>query len=89
MKKFYLILSSLFLFGCSSSNETPSLDLKIENRQIEMMGRHEVINAIGDCRSANLRPVMIYSRIKVNNHVTPIVIDITCATTGMIRKGKE
>ena len=87
MKKFYLILSSLFLFGCSSSNETPSLDLKIENMQIEMMGRHEVINAIGDCRSANLRPVMIYSRIKVNNHVTPIVIDITCATTSMINKG--
>jgi len=52
-----------------------------------MMERQEVISAIEECRAANLRPVMIYSKIKVNNHITPIVIDITCATTGMITKG--
>ena len=82
-----LILGMVAALGaCSSNSELPNVELKLENRQAEMMGRQEVIAAIEECRSANLRPVMIYSRIKVNNHVTPIIIDITCAPSSMIKR---
>jgi hypothetical protein len=85
MKKLFIIGLVGALSGCSSSSEPPSMELNLHNREVEMMGRQEVISAIEECRSANLRPVMIYSRIKVNNHVTPIIIDITCAPSSMIK----
>jgi|TARA_R110002126_G_C10371947_1_gene493485 hypothetical protein len=52
------------------------------DEEIEVMTRHEVINAIEDCKAVNLRPVMIYSRLRINGHKTPVIIDITCATYG-------
>jgi|TARA_R110000796_G_scaffold45547_2_gene110115 hypothetical protein len=49
------------------------------DEEIEVMTRHEVINAIEDCKAVNLRSVMIYSRLRINGHKTPVIIDITCA----------
>ena len=89
MRQIYIWVMLTALGACSSNTEPPSMELNLHNRQVEMMERQEVISAIEECRAANLRPVMIYSKIKVNNHITPIVIDVTCATTSMIAKGKE
>ena len=82
----YVLGVVVALGACSSNSEIPNVELKLENRQAEMMGRQQVISAIEECRSAYLRPVMIYSNIKVNNYITPIIIDITCAPSSMIEK---
>jgi hypothetical protein len=43
------------------------------------MHRQEVINAIEDCKTANLRPVLFYSLRYVNDKPIPMIADITCA----------
>ena len=43
------------------------------------MKRQEVINAIEDCKSANLRPVIFYANRYVNDMAIPMIADITCA----------
>ena len=45
------------------------------------MSRQEVINAIEDCRSVKLRPVLYHGRIKVTERYVPIVVDVQCAPT--------
>ena len=75
----------LLLGGCSSSS-TPNVNLDMESVQMTMMQRGDVINAIEECRSVDLRPVMIKSKIKVNNHPTAIIIDVTCATSSMFKR---
>jgi hypothetical protein len=44
-----------------------------------MMHRQEVINAIEDCKAANLRPVIFLSKRYVNEKAIPMVADVTCA----------
>jgi hypothetical protein len=43
------------------------------------MSRQEVINAIHDCESNNLRAVMITSKKRVNGHITDVISEVTCA----------
>jgi hypothetical protein len=84
------ILGMLAVLGaCSSNTEPPSMKLNLHNRQVEMMERQEVIGAIEECRSADLRPVMIYSKIKVNNYITPIVINVTCMTSSAVEAARR
>tara|TARA_R110002124_G_C8696960_1_gene493610 strand:+ start:326 stop:622 length:297 start_codon:yes stop_codon:yes gene_type:complete len=90
MKKlFATLLAGAALAGCSSNTEPPSMELNLHNRQVEMMERQEVIGAIDECRLANLRPIMIYSKIKVNNYITPIVINVTCVTSSAIEEARQ
>lgn len=46
---------------------------------IRPMSRNEVITAIQECEGNGARAVMIYGKRKVNNYVSDIVIDVTCA----------
>ena len=90
MKKlFATLLTGAALAGCSSNTEPPSMELNLHNRQVEMMERQEVIAAIEECRSADLRPVMIYSKIKVNNYITPIIINVTCMTSSAVEAARR
>ena len=77
------------LGACSSNTEPPSIELNLHNRQVEMMERQEVIGAIEECRSADLRPVMTYSKIKVNNYITPIIINDTCMTSSAVAAARR
>lgn len=88
-KLFATLLAGAALAGCSSNTEPPSMELNLHNRQVEMMERQEVISAIEECRSADLRPVMIYSKIKVNNYITPIIINVTCVTSSAIEEARQ
>ena len=72
MKLLSLAILSVCLIGCADKSQNITL-------KIEVMTRHEVINAIEDCKAVNLRSVMIYSRLRINGHKTPVIIDITCA----------
>jgi len=84
MKKAMAIccLSGL-MFGCATqppNNQTHSGNqVLVLDQTVQPMDRVEVINAIKDCQSTGLRAVMIYSKKKINNYSTPIVVDVTCA----------
>ena len=43
------------------------------------MSRQEVINAIEECKGANLRPVLFYGRRKVMDKPIPFIVDVSCA----------
>ena len=75
MKYHFSILLILLLGACSSR---PNTDIIVE-KNVHLMHRQEVINAIEDCKTANLRPVMFYSIRYVNDKPIPMVADITCA----------
>ncbi len=77
---FLYIIITLGGTACSGSSEQVKL---VVDKEIHQMQRHEVINAIEDCRSVKLRPVMYYGRIKTtnSNNYIPIVVDIQCAPT--------
>jgi len=75
MKYHFSILLILLLGACSSR---PNTDIIVEKKE-HMMHRQEVINAIEDCKSANLRAVLFYSKRYVNDKPIPMIADITCA----------
>ena len=90
MKKlFATLLAGAALAGCSSNTEPPSMELNLHNRQVEMMERQEVIAAIEECRSADLRPAFVYTKIKINNYVSTIIIDVTCMTSSAIEDARR
>ena len=75
MKYHFSILLILLLGACSSR---PNTDIIVE-KKVHLMHRQEVINAIEDCKSANLRSVLFYSKRYVNDKPIPMIADITCA----------
>ena len=75
----YIALLAVVLAGCSSSGpQYPRQQLIVDN-YVSAMSRHEVINAIQDCESNNLRAVMITAKKNVNGHITDVISDVTCA----------
>tara|TARA_R110000851_G_scaffold86148_1_gene187082 strand:- start:376 stop:618 length:243 start_codon:yes stop_codon:yes gene_type:complete len=75
MKYHFKLLPILLLSACSSMQNQ---ELIIE-KQVYMMSRQEVIAAIEDCKSANLRPVLFYGRRKVNDRPIPFIVDVSCS----------
>ena len=79
-----LTISSILLVTACSNNPKPFTDKfrakhntdVIVEKKVHLMHRQEVINAIEDCKTANLRPVLFYSTRYVNDRPVPM---ITCA----------
>lgn len=88
-KMFAALLMCSALVGCTTPPKDKSVakenlsgsQLMVLDTTVQPMDRVEVINAIKDCQSTGLRAVMIYSKKKVNNYSTPVVVDVTCAPT--------
>jgi hypothetical protein len=78
MKK-YIILFSLIAAGCASTDDQPARQKLVLDREINAMSRNEVINAIAECEYSGNRPVMVYSKRRISNHSTDVVVDVTCA----------
>ena len=82
-----LTISSVLLVTACSNNPKPFTDKfrakhntdVIVEKKVHLMHRQEVINAIEDCKTANLRPVLFYSTRYVNEMAIPMIADITCA----------
>ena len=74
-----LIIIIGFVTACSSNQ--PKNVKMVLNKEMYQMNRQEVINAIEDCRSVKLRPVLYHGRIKVTERYVPIVVDVQCAPT--------
>jgi hypothetical protein len=77
--KHYIILVSLILVGCATSDDPPARQKLVLDREVNAMSRNEVINAIAECEYSGNRPVMVYSKRKISNHTTDVVVDVTCA----------
>jgi PBP1b-binding outer membrane lipoprotein LpoB len=81
---FAVLALALILAGCSSAPktstapETAQQELVID-KQIQPMGRNEVILAIQECEVSRQRAVVIYGKRKINGYTTEIVVDVTCA----------
>ena len=66
--------------GCSTiSGEKKPEQTLIVDAEIQPLSRNEVIVAVGECETSNLRAVLIYGKRKVNGYTSDIVLDVTCA----------
>jgi len=73
-----LVGSLLIILVASACSSKPNTDIIVEKKE-HLMHRQEVINAIEDCKSANLRPILFFSKRYINDKPIPMVADITCA----------
>ena len=80
LKKYFSIISIGLVTACSSNQSEDTVKMVL-NKEMYQMNRQEVINAIEDCRSVKLRPVLYHGRIKVTERYVPIVVDVQCAPT--------
>ena len=80
MLRFIILIIIIGLVTACSSNQPENVKMVL-NKEMYQMNRQEVINAIEDCRSVKLRPVLYHGRIKVTERYVPIVVDVQCAPT--------
>ena len=80
MFRLIILIIIIGLFTACSSNKPENVKMVL-NKEMYQMNRQEVINAIEDCRSVKLRPVLYHGRIKVTERYVPIVVDVQCAPT--------
>lgn len=80
LKKYFSIISIGLITACSGNQSKDTVKMVL-NKEMYQMNRQEVINAIEDCRSVKLRPVLYHGRIKVTERYVPIVVDVQCAPT--------
>ena len=86
MKKLFIICILFSLTACGSSQPqlsytpVPSVNAYLETEKVVTpMSRNQVIAAISDCEGNNMRAVMTYTKTRVNNYLTDVVIDVNCA----------
>ena len=80
MLRLIILIIIIGLVTACSSNQPKNVKMVL-NKEMYQMNRQEVINAIEDCRSVKLRPVLYHGRIKVTERYVPIVVDVQCALT--------
>ena len=76
-----LCWAALVMAGCSTLTGTPpqapNQDL-IVDKQVQPMGRNEVIDAVRQCESSGLRAIPLYAKRKVGGYTVETVIEVTC-----------
>ena len=70
----YVLL--LLLAACASDPETEQK--LIMDKNIQPMGRNEVIDAIKQCEKNGLRAITIYGKRKINGYTAETLVDVTC-----------
>jgi len=73
--KYALLL--LALVGCSSEPKLTEQQL-IMDKQIQSMGRSEVIDAIKQCETSGLRAITVFGKRKINGFTAETIVDVTC-----------
>lgn len=84
--KYIILIMALALSACASrSNNYAFEDIKQPNteliveKQVLPMSRNQVINAVNECESNGLRPVLITSKQRINGYPVDVTVDVTCA----------
>jgi hypothetical protein len=57
------------------SNTTQEL---VMDKQIQPMGRNEVIDGVKQCESSGLRAIPIYAKRKINGYTVETIVEVTC-----------
>lgn len=73
--KYALLL--LALVGCSTEPKMTEQKL-IMDKEIQAMGRNEVIDAVRQCETSGLRAITIYGKRKINGYTAETIVDVTC-----------
>jgi hypothetical protein len=79
----------LALVGCASQQPatvyTPrpepipnTMQELVMDKQIQPMGRNEVIDAVKQCETSGLRAIPIYAKRKINGYTVETVVEVTC-----------
>jgi hypothetical protein len=55
----------------------PNQDL-IVDKQVQPMGRNEVIDAVRQCESSGLRAIPLYAKRKIGGYTVETVVEVTC-----------
>jgi hypothetical protein len=82
-------LLCLALVGCSSAPQvapqsaSPSAPQITEqhlvmDKEIQPMGRFEVIDAIKQCETSGLRAITIFGKRKINGYTAETIVEVTC-----------
>jgi hypothetical protein len=86
--KYALLLFALV--GCASQQPAPprpepatnmasnTIQELVMDKQIQPMGRNEVIDGVKQCESAGLRAIPIYAKRKINGYTVETVVEVTC-----------
>lgn len=79
----------VMLVGCSSNPPTPApvvnqeqtypVQKLVVDKEVNEMTRQEIISAIQECQTNDLRPVPVKSKKKVDGRITDAIIDVICA----------
>lgn len=87
MKLITLLL--VMLVGCSSTPPAPAPVVNhdqtypaqklVVDKEVNEMSRQEIISAIQECQTNDLRPVPVKSKKKVDGRITDAIIDVICA----------
>lgn len=68
----------LALVGCSTTTtQAPNQEL-IVDKQVQPMGRNEVIDAVRQCESSGLRAIPLYAKRKIGGYTVETVVEVTC-----------
>lgn len=79
----YVFLCSLGIItaGCSSlpgSTPTPPNQDLIVDKNVQPMGRNEVIDAVRQCETSGLRAIPLYAKRKIGGYTVETVVEVTC-----------
>ncbi len=76
---FALCWASIITAGCSSFTDPKMTEQKlIMDKEIQAMGRNEVIDAVKQCETSGLRAITIYGKRKINGYTAETIVDVTC-----------
>ena len=71
----------LITTGCSMmpgfTPQPPNQDL-IVDKQVQPMGRNEVIDAVRQCESSGLRAIPLYAKRKIGGYTVETIVEVTC-----------
>jgi uncharacterized protein YcfL len=70
-------LLCLVLVGCASEPPVTQQEL-VMDKKIQSMGRSEVIDAIKQCETSNLRAITVFGKRKINGYTAETIVDVTC-----------
>ena len=73
--KYALLL--LALVGCASEPKMVEQQL-IMDKQIQSMGRSEIIDAVKQCETSGLRAITVFGKRKINGYTAETIVDVTC-----------
>jgi hypothetical protein len=59
------------------SPKAPDQEL-IVDKQVQPMGRNEVIDAVRQCESSGLRAIPLYAKRKIGGYTVETVVEVTC-----------